>query len=183
MWSYMKIGPVVEMLFKEKCYGRTHDRRWTKTNYDRSPWAFGSGELKLYFSAQFQYLTFQANPRGQGCVLSQCFGLHVGLHFFHFNLICNITSFRKENIWPFDPTPEVESVSKDRIVAFMVLCAQFPLIWYATRLLQKKTSKLREFMSPPFNVCLLIYELPWNKYTKQKKNLFENFILNTFISW
>ena len=27
--------------------------------------------------------------RGQGCVLSQCFCLHVGLHFFHFNLICN----------------------------------------------------------------------------------------------
>ena len=22
---------------------------------------------------------------------SQCFSLHVGLHFFHFNLICNIT--------------------------------------------------------------------------------------------
>ena len=38
---------------------------------------------------------------------------------------------------PFDPTPGVEGVCKDSIFAFMVLCAQFPLIWYATRLLSE----------------------------------------------
>ena len=47
-------------------------------------------------STQFQYLTFQPNPRGQACVKIQSVTLHVDLQFFHFNLICNMTTFRKE---------------------------------------------------------------------------------------
>ena len=47
-------------------------------------------------SAQFQYLTFKPNPRGQDSVQIQSVNLHVGLHFFHFTLICNMTTFRKE---------------------------------------------------------------------------------------
>ena len=58
--------------------------------------------------------------------------------FFHFTLICNMTTFRKEQKWPFDPTPGVVGVWNDSILAFMVLCAQFPLIWYATWLLSVK---------------------------------------------
>ena len=46
-------------------------------------------------SAKFQYLTFKPNPRGQGCVQIQSVTLTVGLHFFHFNLICKMTTFRK----------------------------------------------------------------------------------------
>ena len=47
--------------------------------------------------------------------------------------------FRKEKIiWPFDPTPGVVGVCKYSIFAFMVLCAQFPLNWYATWLLSQK---------------------------------------------
>ena len=44
-----------------------------------------------------------------------------------------MTTFRKSKyILPFDPILEVQGVCKDSIFAFMVLCAQFPLIWYAT---------------------------------------------------
>ena len=48
MWSYMKLGPVVqeEMSFKEKVNGLTMDRRQTKIDINTSPWAFGSDELK-----------------------------------------------------------------------------------------------------------------------------------------
>ena len=46
MWSLI-FGPVVqEMSFKEKVY-RLMDGRQTKTNHNSSPWAFGSGELKI----------------------------------------------------------------------------------------------------------------------------------------
>ena len=38
----------------------------------------------------------------------------------------------------FHPTPGVVGVCNDSIFAFMVLCAQFPLIWYATWLLSEK---------------------------------------------
>ena len=34
--------------------------------------------------------------------------------------------------------PGVDGVCNDSIFAFMVLCAQFPLIWYATCLLSEK---------------------------------------------
>ena len=47
----------------------------------------------------------------------------------------------------FDPTPGVEGVCKDRIFAFMVLCAQFPLISYATWLLSDK--KKFDLLTPP----------------------------------
>ena len=36
--------------------------------------------------------------------------LHVGLHFFHFNLICPMTTFRKEKNDLFDPIPGVVGV-------------------------------------------------------------------------
>ena len=50
-----------------------------------------------------------------------------------------MTTFRKEkNIWPFDLTPGVVGVCNDSIFAFIVLCAQFPLIRYATWLLSQK---------------------------------------------
>ena len=49
-----------------------------------------------------------------------------------------MSTFRKEKIWPFDPHPGVVGVCNDSIFAFMVLCAQFPLIWYATWLLSHK---------------------------------------------
>ena len=49
-----------------------------------------------------------------------------------------MTTFRKEQKWPFDPTPWVVGVCNDSTLAFMVLCAQFPLIWYATWLLSVK---------------------------------------------
>ena len=49
-----------------------------------------------------------------------------------------MTTFRKEQNWPFDPTPRVVGVCNDSTLAFMVLCAQFPLIWYATWLLTVK---------------------------------------------
>ena len=39
---------------------------------------------------------------------------------------------------PFDPIPGVVGVCNDSIFALMVLCAQFPLIWYATWLLSEK---------------------------------------------
>ena len=44
--------------------------------------------IKKYLSVHFQHLTFQ-------CVRSKLF-LYVGLHFLPFNLICNITTFRKK---------------------------------------------------------------------------------------
>ena len=48
MWSYMKFWPMVqeEMSFKEKVNTRQTGGQWTKTDQYRSPWAFGSGELK-----------------------------------------------------------------------------------------------------------------------------------------
>ena len=49
-----------------------------------------------------------------------------------------MTTFRKEQKWPFDPTPGVVGVRNDSTLAFMVFCAQFPLIWYATWLLSVK---------------------------------------------
>ena len=49
-----------------------------------------------------------------------------------------MTTFRKEQKWPFDPTPGVVGVCNDSTLAFMVLCARFPLIWYATWLLSVK---------------------------------------------
>ena len=55
--------------------------------------------------------------------------LHVGLHFFLFSLICNMTIFRKEKqTRPFDPTTGVEGLCYDSIFAFMVLRVEFPLI-------------------------------------------------------
>ena len=52
-------------------------------------------------STQFQYPTFQPNPSGQACDKTQSVTVHVGLHSFHFNLICtgNMTTFRKEKIY------------------------------------------------------------------------------------
>ena len=35
---------------------------------------------------------------------------------------------QKKIFWPFDPTPGVEGVCKDRICAYMVFYAPFPLI-------------------------------------------------------
>ena len=83
-------------------------------------------------SAQFQYLTFHTNPEVKG-VQIQSVTLHVGLHSFHFNLISNMTTFRNEQKNDCLTPPTVgEGMCKDRIFAFMVLCAQFPLIGYAT---------------------------------------------------
>ena len=47
--------------------------------------------------------------------------------FIPINLICNMTTFRKEN-WPFDPTPGVNGVCKGKIFASMLLYASFPFI-------------------------------------------------------
>ena len=41
-----------------------------------------------------------------------------------FNLICNVTTFRKK--MTFDPTLRIEGVCKDRICACMVLYAPLP---------------------------------------------------------
>ena len=49
-----------------------------------------------------------------------------------------MSTFRKEKRWPFGTTPGVFGVCYDGIFAFMVLCAQLPLIWYATWLLSQK---------------------------------------------
>ena len=46
---------------------------------------------------------------------------------FPFNLIRNMTTFRKKNCLTFDPTPGFEGVCNDRICAYMVLCVPFPL--------------------------------------------------------
>ena len=89
---------------------------------------------------------FNQTPEVKGG-LFQSVTLHVGLHFFHYNLICNMTTFRKGKKWPFDPIPGVEGVHKDSIFAFIVLCAQFPLIWYATWLLSENDMVL-PFHSP-----------------------------------
>ena len=46
MCSYLKFGQVVqkEMLFKEKAYGRQ-----MQADYNSSPWAFSSVELKMHY--------------------------------------------------------------------------------------------------------------------------------------
>ena len=49
-----------------------------------------------------------------------------------------MTTFRKEQKMTFWPHPGVVGVWNDNILAFMVLCAQFPLFWYATWLLSEK---------------------------------------------
>ena len=41
-------------------------------------------------------------------------------------------SEKKKKKLTFDPTPGVEGVCKDLIFAYMVLYAEFPLIWYET---------------------------------------------------
>ena len=38
----------------------------------------------------------------------------------------------------FDPTPGIVGVCNDSMFAFMVLCAKFPLTWYATWQLSEK---------------------------------------------
>ena len=44
------------------------------------------------------------HQRSTGCVNSKCY-LACWSSFFHFDLICNMTTFRKgKNSWPFDPT-------------------------------------------------------------------------------
>ena len=48
-----------------------------------------------------------------------------------------MTTFRREKM-TFWPHHRVVDVCNDSIFAFMVLCAQFPLIWYATWLLSEK---------------------------------------------
>ena len=46
---------------------------------------------------------------------------------------------KQKNIWPFDPNPGVKGMCKNSgILAFMVVCAQFPFFWYATSLLSEK---------------------------------------------
>ena len=47
-------------------------------------------------------------------------------------------SVKKKNDLLTPPTPGVKDVFKDSIFAFMVLCAQFLLMWYATWLLSEK---------------------------------------------
>ena len=62
---------------------------------------------KILTPAKFQYLTFQSHPRGQGCVKNQIVTLHVGLHFFHFNLICSMTTFTNEKMFDLLTPPQV----------------------------------------------------------------------------
>ena len=45
-----------------------------------------------------------------------------------FNLICNMTTFSEKNVLPFNPTPGVEGVCKDRICGCMLLHSSSPLI-------------------------------------------------------
>ena len=56
LWSYLKLGPVIqeEMLFKENKYWWTDG--WTKTDHNSWPWAFGSGELKVDFEEKYSGL-------------------------------------------------------------------------------------------------------------------------------
>ena len=59
----------------------------------------GGGIIKkVHLSAQFQYMTLQPNPKGQGCVKSM-FELACWSTFLFFNLICKITAFRKKKIF------------------------------------------------------------------------------------
>ena len=59
------------------------------------------------------------NPyRGQGYVKGQNNCLNSVLCFIPFNLICNMTTFRKENKITFDPTPGV----KGKCVPYISLC-------------------------------------------------------------
>ena len=64
--------------------------------------------------------------RGIGYVRGQSICLHGVLNFIPVNLICNMTTFRKEN--HFDPTPGVKGKSKGKLFASMLLYASFPLI-------------------------------------------------------
>ena len=52
--------------------------------------------------------------------------LHGALCSIPFNVICNMTSFRKINVLTFDPTLGVEDVCKDRISGCIVLCVLSP---------------------------------------------------------
>ena len=59
------------------------------------------------------------NPyRGRGYVKGQNNCLNSVLCFIPFNLICNMTTFRKENKITFDPTPGV----KGKCVPYISLC-------------------------------------------------------------
>ena len=49
-----------------------------------------------------------------------------------------MTTFKKDIVWPFDPTPWVEGVPVGKIFATMLLPASSALIWYATWLLSEK---------------------------------------------
>ena len=66
------------------------------------------------------------------------YGLHGAWCSIPFNLICKMTTFSNEMLWPFDPTIGAEGTCKDRLCVCMVPYAPFPLIWYATRLLSEK---------------------------------------------
>ena len=60
MWSYMKLGPVVqkEMLFKEKVYGRTTDKDWSQqlTLSLRLTWAKNDFESIFFIKLTFNWL-------------------------------------------------------------------------------------------------------------------------------
>ena len=65
-----------------------------------------------------------------------------------------MTIFRKENKMIFWPHPRGPCVCNDSIFAFMVLCAQLPLIWYATWLLSEKRYSLTFWPHPLGRGCV-----------------------------
>ena len=69
-------------------------------------------------STQFQYMTFLPNPRGQVCVLIQSVTLHVGLHFFHLNSICNMTTFRKKDDFLTPPQGSLVCVMTEYLLSY-----------------------------------------------------------------
>ena len=91
-----------------------------------------------------------------------------------------MTTFRKEK--KFDPlTPSQGSrVCLDSMFAFMVICAQFPLIWYATWLLSEKKYDLT-FSSHPRGLRCVCAE---NIYYHVAACIVSfNFICNMTIFW
>ena len=52
--------------------------------------------------------------------------LHGAVSSIPFNLICNMSTFRKKNVLTFDPTPGVKGVCKDRICACIMVYAPPP---------------------------------------------------------
>ena len=115
-----------------------------------------------------------APPQGPRVYIRTEYVLVCALCSISFNLICNITTFRKKcfdpprdrvytsfpliwyatwthsekkEFWPFDRTPRIEGMCKDSICVCMAPYALFPLIWYATWILSEKIVDLLTWLN------------------------------------